>query len=69
MALFFSREGDILTVREELYSFFDTKVKFVRYNLKTWHSQVNNDPWRQMVPNSIAWVKTHYLPKLKGASQ
>lgn len=65
MALFFSKLGNILTVRQEIYSFHNTKTTFVRYDLEKWISQVNNDPWREMTPQDIEWVKTHYLPKVQ----
>lgn len=65
MALFFSHLGNILTVRQEIYSFTDTKVTFVRYNLDLWISQVDNDPWQECTTQDIEWVKTHYLPKVE----
>lgn len=65
MALFHSLLGDILTVREEIYSFYGTRVQFNRYNLKTWQVQVNNDPWRPMDQASIDWCKKHHLPKVQ----
>jgi hypothetical protein len=67
MALFHSLLGDVLTVREEVFSYGGSKVTFVRYNVKTWQVQVNNDPWRPMTPEAIAWCKTHHLPKVQAA--
>lgn len=67
MALFHSLKGDILTVREEIYSFGGAKVTFVRHNIKTWQVQVNNDPWRPMTQADIDWCKTHHLPKVQAA--
>lgn len=67
MALFISKLGNILTVREDILSFTTTKTTFVRYDLDRWILQVNNDPWRECTPQDIEWAKTHYLPKVEAA--
>jgi hypothetical protein len=65
--LSFSMEGRILEVKETLMSFHDTKVTYFYYDTEHWmvssHGKKGDRPDCTMTPESIAWVKDHYLPK------
>lgn len=56
-----TRDGDIVTVVEEILSFRETKRTVVRYNIQTWQSQINDEPWREMDEAARHWVVKHYL--------
>lgn len=60
-----TREGNIITVVETLYSFTRTTRKTVRYNMDNWTRQVNDNPWQPMNDADRHWVIKHYLPKVK----
>jgi len=54
--------GDFLIV-EKIMSFTDTQVKSVRYNSELTQIRVNDDPWRDLTPESKAWFERHYRDK------
>jgi hypothetical protein len=61
-------ENNILTVKESLYSFFNTKHSYWYYDIVNWKCNLNgkeNEPIeRNMDEDMINWVKTCYLPKV-----
>lgn len=72
MALKITLDGFILTVVEEIYSFFGTRRSYWYYNISTWmvSSTGKKDAPidRPMSKESIAWVEKYYLPKVRGAT-
>lgn len=63
---------DILRVDEKIYGWNNTEHRIIRYNIKTWESQLSyvdkkkwvTDRWEKMNQSSIDWVKKYYLPKV-----
>ena len=71
--LSFQMNGDILEVKETLFSFVDTKVSYWYYNIKLWtqssHGKKDDPCDRSMSEEAKAWVITYYLPKVPNAKK
>ena len=62
--LTFQLVGNILEVTETTFTFTSTSKNVTEYNINTWESRTNKDPFVPMTESSINWVKKHYLPKV-----
>lgn len=62
--LSYKLEGNILKVTQTIHGWKNTSTQTSEYNIETWQSRCNNDPWSPMVQGSIDWVKKYYFPKV-----
>jgi hypothetical protein len=60
--------SDVLEVKEQIHNFRDTKTSYWYTNFKEWKQssfgKQNDKCDRDMTPESIAWCKKYYLPKV-----
>jgi len=61
--------GDILEVKQTIFSFTKTSREYWYYNIRDWKKsstgQKNDIPRQSMTQEDIEWVKRFYLPMVK----
>ena len=66
--LSFKLDGDILEVREDAMSFFQTRTLYFYYDIKNWlvssYGKKDDKPDHPCTQSGIDWVKKWYLPKV-----
>lgn len=69
MALEFKLTGDVLEVKEVIYGWNDTRVSYWYYNINAWMRSVTGKKGaaivQSMTDEEIAWVRQHYLSKVR----
>ncbi len=64
----YSLNGNILTVKETVFSYTMTQVRYWNYDIKNWlknaNGQENEVPTIEMDKGAIGWVIKHYFPKV-----
>lgn len=68
MGLAYELNGKILHVTETFYGATETLQNHWYYDIEQWlvsdHGREGDKPVRPMTPDSIAWVKRYYFPKV-----